>query len=165
VQAAVIDTSGSFDVLRLHRSFMLRLQTQKRRGIFDGDLESVAEAALERVKIMRVFDFVGVSEAVNELGAEMKAPQFTATSSPGPQLEETVRREVPDSEDEDDEMLFDSEVRNAVPAKVENNTKQSSEDSEAKLGLILVDNIAHAVSPLLKTNYAQGQLILRSERK
>lgn len=72
------------------------------------------------------------------------------------QIAETSRNEIPDSEDEnDDEMLLDIPV--AKPARQE--TVRPAEDRKevGKLGVIVVDNIAQVMNPLLKSNYAQGK--------
>ncbi|KAF2433109.1 P-loop containing nucleoside triphosphate hydrolase protein [Tothia fuscella] len=159
-QAAVIDTTGTFDVLRLHKAILQRMTSQilVDRSRQD-NAESIAEAALERVKIMRVFDFVGVIEAITELRAD---PQPSA-GKPQPQnvgqpSSPTPRAEIPDSEDED-EMLFDIEEQVSPPNEQDPEIELPSNDSPSNLGLILIDNIAHVVNPLLKTNYAQGQAL------
>jgi len=121
------------------------------------DVESTAEKALERVKIMRVFDFVGVSEAVDELRTDLQAPPHHESPPKEKQRLETTRVEIPDSEEEDDDdMLFDWEPTQPLKSS-RREDRSPSDDSNGKLGLLLVDNIAHVVNPLLKSNYVQGK--------
>jgi hypothetical protein len=127
------------------------------------DVENQAEDALGRVKIMRVFDFVGMSEAVNELRAELEAPP--PGDDHAAELQRTdMRREIPDSEDEsdDDDMLFESEIVQHSK-KTENEDEPLSNEGAERLGLILVDNITHVMNPILKSNYVQGRYHLNSK--
>jgi hypothetical protein len=98
-----------------------------RCGLED-QVEDVAANILDHVKIMRVFDFVGVKEAIGEIRDDLegrKAPKSkkehgrpetkTNASPPPPEPEEELqpvqkRTVVQDSEDEadDEEMLFDT---------------------------------------------------------
>jgi hypothetical protein len=78
-EAAVIDTSGHFEPLWLLQLVRRRLFDRRRSRDHDVDvevgeqtLEDQAMAVLERVRVMRVFDFVGVVEAVGEVRAELE---------------------------------------------------------------------------------------------
>jgi hypothetical protein len=123
------------------------------------DVETTAGKALERVKIMRVFDFVGVSEAVNELRAGLESPLSQQGSLVETPRARPARHEIPDSEDEDDDddddMLLDWELTQH-DQETEKNSRASPDNIDEKLGLLFIDNIAHAVNPLLKSNYVQG---------
>jgi hypothetical protein len=125
--------------------------------ISDSQIESIAEKTLERVKIMRVFDFVGVAEAVKELKNEL----CSKPADPKPQGDSSTkdqRKEVADSEDEEDEeMLFDSPepVRAATGEDVKG-IEPLPLDGAEKIGMIIIDNITQVVNPLLKNNYVQG---------
>lgn len=133
--AAVVDTTGHFDVLRLYTSILEQLKTlpdtlarcrTATSSKAENTVEEVAAEILDHVKIMRVFDFVGVREAIGEIrdGLEEKRPLShktneaqeepmeegkISTPQPAPTSKRTV---VADSEDEDDEeeMLFDTSV-------------------------------------------------------
>lgn len=174
-QAAVIDTSGTFDVLRLHEIIFSRLRAHRHSrnietkaslgldfsstqeyqsrgfemvvrkgakqqleaerlaraannaaereagGNAEVEPEVQATEALERVKIMRVFDFTGVAEALGEInnGLEQNAQHPSEARINVSQREQNpedapenppraiqARLEIADSEDEDDEMLF-----------------------------------------------------------
>jgi hypothetical protein len=125
-----------------------------------GVVEGRADAALDRVRIMRVFDFVGVSEAVNELRAELQPPPAIVLDQEQEQEAHQIRGTIPDSEDEDDEMLFDVEQAESPPKLRDKVVERTPDESAPRLGLLLINNIAHVVNPLLKSNYAQGQALL-----
>ncbi|OAG06498.1 uncharacterized protein CC84DRAFT_1187379 [Paraphaeosphaeria sporulosa] len=84
--AAVVDTTGNFDVFRLYAFIFARLQDDV--GILrslneamsmDGlGAEEVAAKALDRVNIMRAFDLVGVMEAVGEVRDELEGRNLQA---------------------------------------------------------------------------------------
>ncbi|KAF2029346.1 hypothetical protein EK21DRAFT_113075 [Setomelanomma holmii] len=143
--AAVVDTTGNFDVLKLYTLILSRLQkdadalaavrTATEFGAEDG-VEDVAAKILDHVNIMRVFDFVGMREAIGEIRDDLegreagksrreetrleqvtKAKPLSPEPAPGPpeQRKQPVpkRTVVQDSEDEDkgedeEEMLFDT---------------------------------------------------------
>ncbi|KAJ4993754.1 hypothetical protein SVAN01_00808 [Stagonosporopsis vannaccii] len=195
--AAVIDTTGNFDVVELYTQTLMRLRKEnlKLEGMGDdlgGDeakkSEDVAAKMLDRVKIMRVFDFVGVKEAVDELregleGRAIEEGSVENVTMPEDVVEEELERapkkrlEVADSEDEeeslvvsDDEMLFDtkpppadqdpspaSKQEAALPTNVHPaELKPSTSHSNSKLNLILIDNLAHVITPLLKKDTLSG---------
>ncbi|KAF2824794.1 hypothetical protein CC86DRAFT_353369 [Ophiobolus disseminans] len=139
--AAVIDTTGNFDVLRLYTLILARLQQSPdvlvsiraaTKSAPEATVEDVAAKVLDNIKIMRVFDFVGVREAIGEIrddleGRKPPKPQKeegrdelaykpkASTPEPRPLPKRTV---VADSEDEEDdeEMLFDSSAPPPDPA-------------------------------------------------
>jgi hypothetical protein len=144
--AAVVDTMGNFDVVGVYTGILERLKRDETvmGKVGDGEkVEDVAAKILDRVKIMRVFDFVGVREAIAEIREDLEgrkvgvskkeAGQETVRSprrrtpervrspkrpTPEPLTPEPLpkRTVVADSEDEDDdEMLFDT----ASPLKTE----------------------------------------------
>ncbi|KAF1935688.1 hypothetical protein EJ02DRAFT_471004, partial [Clathrospora elynae] len=137
--AAVIDTTGNFDVLKLYTRIVAQLQRSPEilasirlvsSSEFGYKVEDVAAKVLDRVKIMRVFDFVGVTEAVGEIRDELEGQR--AVNHEKEEWKESVvveqgwpatplpprRTVVADSEDEDedDEMLFDAEATITTPA-------------------------------------------------
>lgn len=193
---AVIDTTGNFDVVGLYTRILKRLEKEagdvhSREGAIGAHeatrREDVAAKVLDRVKIMRVFDFVGVKEAVDELrdGLEGRVVEGESTEKvithvhsmeeekPAPKK----REEVADSEDEDEElevsdeeMLFDVEApptdqtqvlasKQEPPLRIDAQAKQhTTQDPQAlpKLKLILIDNLAHVLTPLLKKDTLSG---------
>ena len=98
----------------------------------EATVEDVAAKVLDHVKIMRVFDFVGVREAIGEIRddlegrkssnrkkGEAKSEPVTKAKSPTPESRPVPKRTVvADSEDEDDdeEMLFDTSPAPVEPA-------------------------------------------------
>lgn len=130
------------------------------------DAEKTAEKALERVKILRVFDFVGVVEAVCELSEELRNEHSSekdennrAQSKPNPPPQRKPRTEIADSDEEDDsdeeEMLF-------TPTRLSNKPSppQTTSHPLRGIGMIVVDNLTHPLNPILKTNYTRAQSLL-----
>ncbi|KAL0256854.1 hypothetical protein SLS55_007663 [Diplodia seriata] len=152
--------------------------------------EAAAEKTLGKLKIMRVFDFLGMIEAISEVreileiqqhgqkgqknnqshrptGVEDQVPANEQESGRGLQR---VRSTIPDSDDEmeededEDVMLLEKEVKPPEDERTERRAEQVQEEDnkmeeeveEGRVGMIVVDNITHAVSPMVKTNYAQG---------
>lgn len=155
--AAVVDTTGNFDVLRLYTLIVAQLSRRPNviaslHSLFNAEpgatTEDLAAKVLDRVKIMRVFDFVGVGEAVGEIRDGIEGKKVADLIPGTEEKEEDARKEkagkdelpiekvptkrtyVADSEDEEDdeEMLFDSEaaiiaaaqpVQDAEPAQAQ----------------------------------------------
>lgn len=195
--AALIDTTGNVDVLRIYNYILSRLRTnanleQIQRSAHqreDIDVEELAAKVLDRVKIMRVFDLVGVMEAIGEIRAdlekEMSKPTVKEKSEKnegvGKATKEQATKErktvIADSEDEDDdEMLFDAPETTDPDAKPsspvllpaplqapEPKPPETGESipSDSKVSFILIDNLAHVLSPLLKKDYNQGKFVLQ----
>lgn len=132
--AAIIDTTGNVDIMRLYMLIVSRLQADPSLletfrfsdASVDVAAEEVGAKVLERVKIMRVFDFVGVIEAVGEIreGFEVKKMEIgrgcvearervVVAEEKRSKAVPLRKTEIADSEDEDedeeDEMLFNTE--------------------------------------------------------
>ncbi|PVH94656.1 hypothetical protein DM02DRAFT_633532 [Periconia macrospinosa] len=205
--AAVIDTTGNFNILRLYTQIVHRLQSDPTLlAVFpartdDGDgnatVEDLAAKVLERVNIMRVFDLVGVMEAVGEIREGLEGVKTRTTAVPPVEHErdkdkapdevtEKLDPVVPpprprktviaDSEDEDEDMLFEEEenspvenefvdMNSSTPATSAQPTetepaqssdaphRQDTQTNEGKISFILIDNLAHVINPLLKKDY------------
>ncbi|KAH9859663.1 hypothetical protein IAQ61_011444 [Plenodomus lingam] len=184
--AAVIDTTGNFDVLALYRVILARLQNSHATLSslcsslhdvqLDASAEDIATKLLDRVKMMRVFDFVGVKEAVDEIRDELEGRcQRPAVTLKGDeqQVTETVvaaeehtpnitaqpskRTVVADSEDEasDEEMLFND----AANAPILDPTPLSHSAAPAPAPTPATPPLPHQHQPkpafLLLTNLAQ----------
>ncbi|KAI1519906.1 hypothetical protein Ptr86124_000274 [Pyrenophora tritici-repentis] len=141
--AAVIDTTGNFDIFRVHTLIVARLSAhvdgipESLRSLLDPEkgvgIEEVAAMVLDRVNIMRVFDFEGVKEAVGEIEAalekvedeverknvvglvgEEEEKRMNEREDMPNEPEKPKRTYVADSEDEEDgeedEMLFNIET-------------------------------------------------------
>lgn len=187
--AAIIDSTGNLDVLRIYAIILSRLQNdpelRQSQGLIDGptdlSVEELAAKILDRVKIMRVFDLVGVMEAIGEIRQELEGrsrkPQSqekTEENSRDTEVQEkpkSVQKTViADSEDEeDDDMLFDSPksiTKQSSAAPVADTAtlpdaepkppEKARAETEGKISFVLIDNLAHVISPLLKKDYIQG---------
>jgi hypothetical protein len=144
-EAAIIDTTGAFDVVRLHQIVISRFRA-KDPSI---NAESEAEVALQKVRIIRVFDFFGVVEAINEIRETLDDHDRLSKPSPTSARRAAHRRLgiIPDSEDEEDPEDLEVEV----------------EDSEAQplsIGFIVIDNLTTVINPLLKSNHVNGKQAL-----
>jgi hypothetical protein len=128
--ATLIDASGNFDVLSLYRSLLSRLSTTNTNH---EDNIKHATAILDRVNIMRVFDFEGVVEGLNELIDALegkKVPKSTIVDS---------------QEEEEEVMLMDEEP----PPKEEEEEEKKEGDTK---GMVLINNLSQVLGLLLKDN-------------
>ncbi|MCJ1398170.1 hypothetical protein MMC11_001367 [Xylographa trunciseda] len=167
-EAAIIDTTGSFSPLRLRDIIVRRLRLpdlvryQQSGYVYEKvsadvqvqSLESLRARAtemLDRVKVMRVFDFAGVIEAIGEAGDLcVKKAQSSEEVEAG-----RVRKmeEVANSEDEEDKVT--------VSAEPEDHSAQDREtSSDASLGMIVIDNIANLVSTAMSKNQTEALTLL-----
>ena len=147
--ATIIDTTISFDVKRLHGRLVESLQNRT-----PGKAAQEAIAVLDRLRIMKVFDFVGMTESIAELrdALEHRDDCSTDGSHPAP------RGTVGDSEDEE-EML---EGHPTPKKSTDPLTESTAKTQAADCGLLIIDNITQVVAPLLKNNHASGQALLAS---
>jgi len=170
--AAVVDATGEFDVVGLYTAMLERLKKDP-KALGEKEMESVAAGMLERVKIMRVFDFVGVREAVGEIrgGLEGRGKNdgegrmgTPKQPTPEPLTPEVVKRTVvADSEDEEDdeEMLFDVAPRPAsasvTPEQPQPQVESRQQDPpQGKIKFILLSSLTRVLTSLLKKDSIQG---------
>ncbi|KAK4988420.1 hypothetical protein LTR50_003934 [Elasticomyces elasticus] len=181
--ATVIDTTGTFDVLALHKALITRLRCRKKDNAQepqvqvsnDDDIPAHAVEALQRVKISRVFDFVGVMEAVGEFeeamtGGSQHRRQRSGTddgvrNETRPRPRGTIGDSQAEGEDED-EMLNDlptprTQTTDATPARQDESAKDSEEEDMTG-GMLVIDSLDHVVGPMTKRDYVQGQALLTS---
>jgi hypothetical protein len=121
------------------------------------DIESKAEEALQRVRIIRAFDFFGVVEAINEIRGSLE--KHSRLSKPSPRSARRAARRmlniVPDSEDEDDEDIIERVVaQQKLNDKISLQTNTT--DATSQIGLIIIDNLTTVMNPLLKSNHLHG---------
>ena len=98
---------------------------------------------------MRVFDFEGVVEGLNELidGLERKQiPKNTIRDS---------------QEDAEEEVLILPEEE----ARQQENKKKKQEEEEKPAGMVLINNLSQVLGLLLKENYARGMSFLHADEK
>lgn len=152
---AVVDSTGTFDILRLSQILSCHIPGSEIRQNQDtGSTE--LEKSLERVKLMRVFDFIGLTEAVGELRNELE--HLDQNSVPPSPPTKKSNLEIPDSEDEDNEMLFGG--AEVLSPKSKANNRDSLHCPSNRQWLLIIDNIAHITSPLLKSNHVQSHALL-----
>jgi RecA/RadA recombinase len=139
-EAVVIDTTGTFDVFRLHQIAMSKLTSR----LSDDEKSAKAEQLLHRLKIMRVFDFDGMLEAVTEVERDLAIRTATPKAAQKHKKRGKETGEIPDSEEEDlsDECEEVMEIT-AVPS----NTVE----------MLVIDNLTSVATPLLKSNHVQGK--------
>jgi len=174
--ATVIDTTLAFPIARLHH--LLLLATRKRAPAStsaqgtgandDGEAQAKADAmqALSRVKLMKCFDFVGLTECLAEVRADLELG-----SSPRDTVDQVARRRAPpkgtisDSEASDDEEILDA----PSPPSARQPTRQAPTEQprpqrrpHESCGLLIINTLTQPFAPLLKNNHAQAQDLLAS---
>lgn len=169
-EAALVDTTGSFSPLRLRDVIAFRLQARLERERYqhsgyvyermpDGEkttevILDEATSMLDRVRVMRVFDFAGVVEAVGEVAQMIEAAQLRAEENEGGTS--SVRKdEIGDSEEELDE--------DEIPPDKETSSGNMNIDGEVgRVGMLIVDTISAAVGQVMSKSQIQGQALLTS---
>ncbi|KAK5718163.1 hypothetical protein LTR17_015811 [Elasticomyces elasticus] len=139
--ATVIDTTLAFDLRNLHGKLVRVLQVQGKDG-------AEAMGVLKRLTIMKVFDFIGLTESVTEFREALESEDAFA-----PRGEPPPRGTVADSEDEDDMLDEPTPPSNSPLPKVPTLRVPS---------FLVIDSISQAAAPLLKSNHVQGQALLTS---
>ena len=130
-----------------HSGYMYE-SAHSKNGASRDELEGRATSMLDRVRVMRVFDFAGMVEAVGEvremrekslLGAETSAS--TATKR---------KNEVNDSEEEPD-------AEDDPPTKP---VVQSWKQADGIIGMIIIDTITNVASSMMSKSPVHGQALL-----
>jgi hypothetical protein len=162
-EVTIVDTTNSFDVRRLHKRLVSGLQ--KRQNGDDAKTEAVQ--VLDRVRIMKAFDFVGMTECVAELRESLENREKDKSQpEPEPVLTEPKaplpRGTVGDSEDEDD-MLDDIEpvsLEKPPPPSPKLTEPEEKPPEDHPQHLLVIDNITYVASPIIKNSHVQGQALL-----
>ena len=169
-EVAFIDTTGSFSPLRLRNVLAFRLEAKQQQQSYqqsgymyvkapsnarDAQQAFVNEATamLDRVKVMRVFDFAGLIEAVGEVGEMRERASQTSVNAPSVPAGR-MRDEVGDSEEEVEE---DDDAPGS-PAAMEG----GSDAQKGQVVIIVIDTITNVVSSLMSKSQTQGQALLAS---
>lgn len=124
---------------------------QPKAGAHSEELVEQVTGLLDRVQIMRAFDFAGVVEAVGEIG-RMWESNDQRIHTPEISGSEGGRKVVGDSQDEED--LSDDN-----PETEENNeTGQANTlDTQAgRVGMVIIDTISNVVSSVISKSQGQG---------
>ncbi|KAK4554897.1 hypothetical protein LTR86_008045 [Recurvomyces mirabilis] len=140
--ATVIDSTLSFDLRKLHG----RLKHTLQKG--DGNADAAMDV-LRRLNIMKVFDFVGLTEAVSEVREALDSHARSMNPSQVPAV--APRGTIGDSQDDEEEEMLDV----LIPPQPD-----PEDQSEPYSNLLIIDNIAQLATPLLKNNHVQGQALL-----
>ena len=110
-------------------------------------LRAKATDMLDRVKVMRVFDFAGMIEAITEVG------ELCLQNGQSHREVETTRvleiEEVANSEDEEDEITILDDPEDPL-------SNHKERVSDEGLGMILIDSIATLVSTEMSKNQTEG---------
>ncbi|KAH9839667.1 hypothetical protein Tdes44962_MAKER08010 [Teratosphaeria destructans] len=150
--ATVIDSTLAFDIRRLYGILVRRVQTQGH------DVAGVMKA-LDRLKIMKVFDFTGMTEAVSEVRDELedgrRRPQARTDAAPSVQL--SPKGTISDSEGEEEETL---EIE--TPPQASARLATEHELTRARSTMLVINSISQLTIPLLKSNHSQAQSLLTS---
>lgn len=162
VTATIIDTRGSFDVRRLHRGLVSRMEASG--GLDEGSSASSTERAgqiLGRVKIMRVFDVDGMLEGIAEMKEDLERV-LEERSEGGRGGEEAVpvpgiKSTIADSQGDEEEMLDDS-APVAAGSDAAPRAEQEDLDLEERCHMLVIDNLSQVISPMIKTDYVQGMV-------
>ncbi|KAK5019708.1 hypothetical protein LTR39_000199 [Cryomyces antarcticus] len=159
--ATVIDTAGAFDVLRLQKIAAQRLKAADGRpsnAHVHVDVGLSVDQMLERVKIMRVFDFVGLVEAVGEVREELESESAVHEAERGlhGRDHDATRPTVADGQDAE-EMLMGDEPPTGPrdEAAGQQQQEQQTTTHQERYGMIIVDNITQVAAPIVKSNYIQ----------
>lgn len=174
-EVAFIDTTGSFSPLRLRKVLAYRLGAkiqhnsyhesgymyEKRTSGLEKSKEAMVEEAtsmLDRVKVMRVFDFAGVVEAISEINELMEDIRRNLDRLKVVAIERR-KQEIGDSEDELDED--DDEKPQSEPSG-ESISRDVLQGTSRPIGMIIVDTITNVVSAMMVKSQVQGQALLAS---
>lgn len=150
--ATVIDTGQALDVRRLYRAL-----TDKTSERGDPDSKTQAKAALDRVKLMKTFDFEGLTESVAEMRDMLEGRRAAEPATGAPS------GTIPDSQaDDDDEMLDEPETQAPPPQRktTQDNPPSPHSPDRSDKNLLIIDSLTALTAPLLKSNHASGQALL-----
>lgn len=175
-EVALIDTTGSFSPMRLREVILSRLlksrqpdyqqldyvyqPLQANAQTSDDVIVEEATSLLDHVKVMRVFDFAGVIEAISEIGEmwEREIDCVRGHLGVNPRAGDTII----DNSEEDEAGLSD-ENENATGSIQVNSPSAASgiEKSNGKsghIGMIVIDTMTNVVSSMISGNQVQGTL-------
>lgn len=136
---------------------------EKRTTAVENSKEAMIERAtslLDRVKVMRVFDFAGVVEAISEVNEQMGEIAQKLEKPPVVAFEKR-RDEVGDSEEEldDDQEALQAQTRQG---SVNLGDLQGGDTYSDPIGMIIFDTITNVASAMMAKSQIQGQALLAS---
>ncbi|KAI9700986.1 MAG: hypothetical protein M1820_006631 [Bogoriella megaspora] len=160
--AAIIDSTNSFDIVRLHDVLRTRAHDEitlaKTKSTANDEQPPVhhfsaenVDHLLDRVSITPVFDFTGMRDAIREFSDLLsQARNNTAAPQPSTKPPSALRTEIPDSEESSPE---DPPPPPPPPTKP---------TLPPPLGLLLIDNLTSIAQPPIRTNHTTGHALLSS---
>jgi hypothetical protein len=160
--ATIVDSTLAFDVRRLYRLLIASM------GAPAEEAQQRAMPLLERVKIMKVFDFAGLTEAVEEVRIMISARDGSPSLSEVDTGPHGATRTILDSDDEGEEEFLDEPPRPpgvGYTAKKNPMPPMSTQLQDHRSNLIIVRDISQVIGPLLRSNYTHGQAQLDSLMK
>ena len=137
---------------------------EKRTSALEHSREEVSKKAtsmLDRVKIMRVFDFAGVVEAISEVNDLMGKTVQKNEKQPLVAFEKR-KDEIGDSEeelDDDDHEELQAQTRRE---RVNLGDLQGDNPHNVPIGMMIFDTITNVVSAMMAKSQIQGQALLVS---
>lgn len=165
-----LSSASSLDVRRLQRILQVS-DSSRGEGDGGGASERIMEV-LGRLNISKVFDAVGLDEALVELGGtldaarEQQQQQQQSVRSKGSNTVAAAAQEgnktatIGDSEEDDDgEDLEEEEKPEKDKAK---EAPISTESKSPPATLLLINSISQILTPIIRNNYIQGQALLTS---
>lgn len=143
--ATVIDVSSFFDVRKIHQNIVSRIGEEARAN-------DKAVQVLDRLNIMQIFDFEGLTDAILEVRQTLEesiASPHIPQSAP-----QVIKSTINDSQDEDETLDNPTPAPPILPS--------THPTSHFPPRLLLLTNLHHIIHPLIKTNPTQGQSLLLS---
>ena len=144
----------SQQALYKHSGYMYEKARDNSSTTTETELAEAANGMLNRVKIMRVFDFTGLVEAIGEIG-ERNAGQEKAKGVQTPVKTTSRRREIEDSEDE-------SLSEEVSVSGVDDQNRPDSRSNANRIGAIAIASITNIISSTVSKSPVQGQALLSS---
>ncbi|RMZ18248.1 hypothetical protein D0862_00526 [Hortaea werneckii] len=152
--ATLIDVALSFDIKTLHRELLRQLHAR-------GKDEKDALKILEKVRIMKAFDCVGLTECIAEMRQLLDYERFESVSQHKGPLKPPGKGTISDSESDDDELL-DNEPASLGQSELPESETGQQERLSRRSNLLMIDTISKPFTPLLKNNHTHGQAMLAS---
>lgn len=109
---------------------------------------------------MRVFDFEGMLEGIEEMRLDLQRARMSQLKVPANELEKIPKTTIADSQDEGADEMLDSGQPLGVPAESghADDQKETAIDDEMEgSSMLIVDNMTQLVGPVMKSNHVQGK--------
>ena len=172
---AYIDANGSFSPHQLHNVLSYRLRARKQQDAFEHTgfiyekrlednttqtIEAEATSLLDRVKVMRIFDVAGLSEAVAEVSTTRKMERRSDDASAEHKGIDSKRRtEIGDSEEESEDERV-SQIRDQGTGFEERDNERNAVTSGD--GMIVIATLTGIISANISKSPIHGQAIFAS---